>query len=212
MKKIILYIITIFIIINNAISYGGTAGNQAEYESRYIVDMPTAGMLPKGAFSLYGLAYSHGGIMAEIFACPFKDFLIGISFGGTGIIGESDVVFQKLPAAHIRYRILNETEGLPAILMGINTQGRGIYSKAFEHFEIFSPGVYLALSKNYKWFAGNVAFHGGVNYSFEAKPETRTPNVYFGFEQSIGSSVSFNFEFNAAFNEYKEDLVKILAF
>jgi len=212
MKKITIYILLFFTILNNAISSGGTAGDEAKYESRYIVDMPTAGMLPKGSFSLFGIAYSYGGIMAEIFACPFKDFLIGVSFGGTGIVGESDVVFQELPAVHLRYRIINEKQSFPAILIGINTQGRGLYSKSREQFEIFSPGIYLSLSKNYKWLAGNIAFHGGMNYSFEAKPETRYPNFYFGLEQSIGSSLSLNFEFNASINEYKEDLVENVGF
>jgi hypothetical protein len=203
-----IYIICLIAAISNAFASGGTAGDRAEYESRYIVDMPTAGMLPQSAFSLYGMAYSDGGILAEIFACPFKDFLIGISFGGTGIIGESDVNFQELPSVHIRYRVINEKLSFPAIVFGVNTQGRGIYSKSRKQFEVFSPGIYLSLSKNFNWLLGDVAFHGGANYSFEAKPETRVPNLYCGLEQSIGSSVAFNFEFNTAINEYREELIE----
>lgn len=203
------FILVILILIANILELHsqGSAGDGATFESRYIVDMPTAGVIPKSSFSLYGLAYSNGGIMCEIFASPFTNFLIGISFGGTGIIGESDVVFQELPSVHIRFRVLDESLNFPAILIGVNTQGRGVYSKSNEHFEIYSPGVFLALSKNYNWFLGNIAFHFGGNYSFEAKPETRDPNFYCGLEQSVGASVSLNLELNAAINEYNEDMI-----
>lgn len=206
MKKGFFYIVLLIIASQTAFSQG-SAGNDATYESRYIVDMPTAGMIPESSFSIYGLAFSHGGILGEMFVSPLKDFLIGVSFGGTGIIGESDMKFQKLPAVHIRYRIIEEKISFPAILIGISTQGRGLYSSSAENFEVYSPGVFLAMSKNFNWFLGDIALHGGINYSFEAKPEIRTPNFYAGFEQSLGPSLSVNAEFNAAINEHKENLI-----
>lgn len=207
MKIVFSYIVLLIFAYQNTFSQG-SAGNDAAFESRYIVDMPTAGMIPESSFSIYGLAFSHGGILGEMFVSPLKDFLIGVSFGGTGIIGESDMKFQKLPAVHIRYRIIEEKISFPAILIGINTQGRGLYNNSSENFEVFSPGVFLSLSKNFNWLLGDIAFHGGINYTFEAKPEIRTPNFYLGIEQAIGPSLSLNAEFNAAINEHKENYIQ----
>ena len=67
--------------------------------------------------------------------------------------------------------------------------------------ELETPGIFLAASKNYQWLLGTVAFHAGLNYSFESKSDDRIPNVYVGFEHSIGKAVSLNFEYNSTLND-----------
>jgi len=179
----------------------GSAGEKAIYESRYIVDMPTAGTLNKGCYGLYTNTFPQGGIMLQFDASPFNDFLIGLSYSGTNIIGSGEVNWQGIPGVHLRYRFLDETLDLPAFLIGVNTQGRGDFNSKDKRFETYSPGVFLSVSKNYSWALGSVAFHGGVNYSFEPPKKENFPNFYLGFEHSIGKSFALNFEYNSTLND-----------
>lgn len=179
----------------------GSAGEKASYESRRIVLMPTAGVLDKGAFSLYSSIFPGGGFMTEIDASPFTNFNMGISFSGTNIVGVGEIQWQKIPGIHFKYRLFNETDFIPAFLIGINTQGFEKYYDADKRYQMISPGIYLTASKNYKWLLGLVAFHGGINYSFEPLPKKRFPNLFIGFEHSIWKYFSLNMEYNFSFDD-----------
>ncbi len=200
MKTIAIYFLFLNLTIISLFGQGSAGGN-ATYESRRIVLMPTAGVLDKGAFSLYSSVFPGGGLMAEIDASPFTNFNMGISFNGTNIIGVGEIQWQNIPGIHFKYRILNEKDFSPAVLIGINTQGVEKYFNADKRFQILSPGIFLSLSKNFRWLLGLVAFHGGINYSFEPLPKNRIPNLYLGFEHSIWNSFSLNGEYSFAFDD-----------
>lgn len=201
--KGIIIVIALVLSYSNAISQG-SAGEKAVYESRYIVDMPTAGVMEKGSFAIYTNAYYPGGIMLQIDASPFSDFLMGISYSGTNIIGSGAVNWQGIPGIHLRYRIIDETVTLPAFVIGVNTQGRGDFNSQDKRFQTYSPGVFLSASKNYSWSLGSVAFHGGINYSFEPSKKENFPNFYLGLEHSLGKSFALNLEFNPTLNDDSE--------
>jgi hypothetical protein len=175
-----------------------SAGEQAASESRYIVDMPTAGVLAKGRFSFDGYLFGDSGAMVEFNVSPLTNLMLGLSFGGTGFLGNSGVSFQALPGFHARFRFLDETVTLPAIIAGVSTQGRGSFSGG--RFETQSPGVFVAASKNFA-FLGSFALHAGVCYSFEQQGPERLPNIYAGFEKTIGNVVSLTAEYNATLDD-----------
>lgn len=195
MKKSML--LAIIFIIPFCVLAQGSAGSGAYYETRYIIDMPTAGVMPRGTFSIYSVAFTGGGILAEINAAPFEDFNMGISYSGTNIIGEGPVEFQNIPGVHLKYRIIGETSSFPAIVAGVSIQGSGGYNKIEERYRTLSPGAYCAISKEFLWALGKISLHGGINYSFEAAADDKAPNFYIGFEQGLGKTVSFNMEYNA---------------
>jgi len=174
----------------------GSAGNKARYESRYIVDMPTAGVIPKYTYSAIAVLSGNDGIMTEISASPFTNVNLGISFGGSYLLGANKAEWQRLPGFHLRVRLLDEKINLPAILLGFSSQGRGSYSNKSNTYQSISPGFFLAFSKNYYWILGNLALHGGINYTLEPEPESHIPNLYFGFEQSVANNLAVNMELN----------------
>lgn len=182
----------------------GSAGENASFESIRIVDMPTAGVIPKNTYVVNSFIMDNGGMVTEFSVSPFENFMIGLSYGGNGIIGTGKPVFQGLPGLNLKYRLLNETEERPAIALGINTQGKGIYFEDDNRYINLSPGLYAALSKSFKWSLGVVAIHGGINYSFEPKINDRTINLYAGAEQTIFSSLSLMLELNFNFNEVEK--------
>lgn len=186
----------------------GTAGKNAVYESRNIVQMPNAGMLAKGSFLVYSEYFASGGLMMQIGAAPFNDFNLGISFSGSNFVGYGDVETQKYPGVQLSYRIINESLSFPAFLVGVNTQGRGDYMEEYEAFQIMSPGLYLAASKSFKWALGEFSLHAGVNYSIEGNPNERNVNFYSGIEHFIGNSLSLNIEYNATTTRFSKNIMK----
>lgn len=200
-RKLSLVLISLFLVIftNSFIYSQGSAGDKAKYESRYIIDMPTAGVLPKGSYHIICNFMNNGGILSEIAISPFKDFLVGLSYSGSGIIGSESPVFQGIPGFQLKYRIIDESINFPALALGINTQGKGAFSPKDKRFEVISPGAYLSISKNFLNGIGEFALHGGINYSFEPPADTRSGNFYLGAEQSIGYRAAICAEYNADF-------------
>jgi hypothetical protein len=201
MKKFKILVILAFIFSYFNLNAEGTAGTNAQLETLYIVDMPTAGVNPVKTIGVNSLFMSEGGLLLYINYSPFKRFNCGISYSGNHIIGSEKMLFQKYPGFQISYRIIDEKLKFPAILIGVNTQGRGTYFADAVRHTILSPGVYIATSKNFKWDAGYIALHAGVNFSFDQNGDKKLPNFYFGAEQSIGTRFAINAEYNACIDE-----------
>lgn len=203
----IYYFLLIFTLIPLQTFANGSAGSEATYEPRRIVDMPTAGVIPKGHFEANSFLMQSGGLMAEFLAAPFKNFTVGISFGGQDVIGVSSPKFQEYPGVQAKYRIIDETTEFPAIAVGYNSQGMGLYSEKENRYQTLSPGGYLAVSKSFLSPIGLSFVHAGVNYSFEPKADHRSVNFYLGAEQtifsriSVGTELNLNLENNSAFLE-----------
>lgn len=195
-------IILLLVFASTSIAYSdGSCGEKASYDSRYIIDMPNVGVLPKGTFAVYTQFFEQGGIMTELVAAPFENFNMGISFSGSNIVSSGDVTWQGIPGIQLRYRFINETSYFPAFIAGISTQGRGAYNKNDERFTTLSPGVFFAAGKSFRWALGIFSVHGGANYSFEPLPDNRSPNIYIGVEHSISGPASFNIEYNSNFDD-----------
>jgi len=163
--------------------------------------MPTAGVLKQGCYSVYGLFFNSGGLLVEFNAAPFKNFNIGISYSGKGVIGEGTIKGQGLPGFNARFRIIDESLSFPAILIGASTQGKGEFLWQGKRFQTHSAGLFASASKEFKWTLGNLAIHGGMNYSFEPLPPVRFINFYGGFEQSFAKTLAVNVEINSTLDD-----------
>jgi len=193
----IFIVILAFSISNFIVQAQGSAGETAKYESRYILDLPTVGLVPKGHYTFYSSVYTEGGLLLELSAAIFDNFNMGLSMSGQNIVGSGHVTWQKYPGIQLRYRLVDEKDFIPAFTIGVSTQGRGVYDKEEQRSETLAPGIFLASSKSFKWFLGSLSLHGGLSYPFEEKRDTKNPNVYIGMEQSLGNSFSFNLEYNS---------------
>lgn len=177
-----------------------TAGDAANIEPRYIIDTPTAGLLKRGAFSFESNFFQDGGVMFGLYAGALDRLTFGVSYGGVGIIGKGKVNMQKLPGVIVKYRLFDETEAMPAIAFGFDSQGKETYIDSLERFTIKSRGIFIAASKNYS-FLGFLSFHGGVNWSMEKKDGDKDMDVFVGVEKSIGQELSLLAEYDFAFND-----------
>ena len=194
-----LYKIFLFLIFTFNVLAQGTAGDKAKYEYRYIIDMPTAGIIEKGIVAVTTDFLPDGVLIQWIEAGVFENVSIGISYGGSNFIGSGNVDWYKWPGVTFRARILNETVFVPAITLGFDSQGKGEYFKDDERYAIKAPGFFAAVSKNFE-LLGYLSLHAETNYSLEGNDDNYV-DLRVGFEKTIGSSFSLVGEYDFAFND-----------
>ncbi|MCF8241871.1 MAG: YjbH domain-containing protein [Melioribacteraceae bacterium] len=199
MKRIKLLSI-LLLLISSFLSAQGTSGTNAKFEYRSLVDMPTAGILEKGYVGVSTDILPAGVVISKIEVGVFDNFSFGISYGGVNIIGSGPVDWYKLPGVNLRARIFDETQTYPAITVGFDSQGKGLYFDSNNRFEIKSPGFFAAVSKNYE-FLGYLSIHGIVNYSLEREDGDKDLNLQAGLEKTIGGVVSIVAEYDFAVND-----------
>jgi hypothetical protein len=203
MQKFIINIFLLFLVSSSAYSQG-SAGDKARFEYRYLIDMPTAGILEKGVVGVTSEILPGGVLIAVIEAGVFENVSIGISYGGSNIIGTGDVNWYKWPGVTIRARLINETVFVPAIAIGFDAQGKGNYDEDLNRYDIKSPGFFAAVSKNFD-FLGYMGLHAAVNYSLEGNDGDNFINARAGIEKTLGSSFSLLVEYDFAFNDDKSN-------
>ncbi len=178
----------------------GRAGSDAALESRFIVDMPTAGILHDKTFSLTIEMYQQGGMLFGVSVGLFDRLMAGVSYGATGLVGTGTPDWNPVPGVDLRLRFLDESFVLPAMVIGFDSQGKEPYVRNPDRYTIKSPGFFFVASKNYQAY-GTLSFHGGVNYSLERADHDSDPNLFGGIEKSIGGFVSLFAEYNLAMND-----------
>ena len=182
----------------------GSAGASSKLEPRFIIDMPTAGMLGGGGLALDVDMYQSGGVLLGVSVGIFDRVSLGVSYGGTQLIGTGTPEMNAVPGFNVRVRLIEENIGLPAIVIGFDNQGRDGYVKSLSRYVIKSPGFYAVASKNYL-LLGYLSLHGGVNYSLERSDSNKDISLFVGFEKTLGPAVSALLEYNLATNDRKEN-------
>jgi hypothetical protein len=178
----------------------GSAGTAANVEPRFLIDAPTAGMLPEGSFTLDLDFYQRGGLLCGLTFGLLQRFTVGLSYGGSSLIGSDKPDWNKTPGINLKVRLFEESEELPAIALGFDSQGRDGYLRSLDRYLIKSPGFFAVASRNYAWL-GDMSFHGGVNYSLERGDDDADVTAFFGAEKSIGTSIAISGEYNLATND-----------
>lgn len=172
----------------------------AEVEPRSLVDVPTAGMLRAGMKSFRADFYHSDGVDAG-FAYGIADrVMVGVSYGGARMIGTRAPDWNEVPGFLLRIRVVEESEGFPAMAIGFESQGADGYVDALDRFVVKSPGAYFVISKNYD-ASGYLGFHGGVNYSFEKDDGDKDVNLFAGLDKSFGSFLVLTGEYNVGWND-----------
>jgi hypothetical protein len=178
----------------------GSAGSDSKIEPRFLIDLPTAGMLPHGNLALDVDFYESNGLLARVSIGPFDRLLFGVSYGGTNIVGSDHPVWNNVPGFAVKVRLLDESVFIPAIAFGFDSQGKGPYIDQLSRYTIKSLGLYAVGSKNYQAM-GYLSFHGGINYSLERADGDKDPNVFFGIDKTLGPIISIVGEYNLGVND-----------
>src|SRR5579862_3139012 len=177
-----------------------TAGSDATAEPRYLIDVPTAGMLANRTMIVDLNYFQDGGVLAGMSVGLFNRLLIGASFGGTNLVGVQAPQWNKNPGWNVKLRLMEESIMMPAIALGFDSQGKDGYIDSAGRYTIKSTGFYAVGSKNFLclWF---LAISGGLNYSLEDAEQNKNINGFVGVEKTIGPFISAIGEYNAAWND-----------
>ena len=98
------------------------------YPPLNLVSIPTAGTLPRGSFTLESLIIKDGGIVPRLSVGFTDNFTLGVSYGVQNLIGDVKPSINKTtPEVQIKYRVFDESEKMPALVYGLDTQGRGVF-------------------------------------------------------------------------------------
>ena len=167
---------------------------------RKLIDIPTAVTLPRGSFDFDFRAYPRGGIFAAVDIGLTDWILIGVAYGGENLLGEGGVNWNPRVEFISKIRVVKESYGLPALVIGYDSQGSGAFNDSARRYTIKSKGFYAALSKYYYWGKALLGFHGGLNYSLETKDNDKNPDFYGGadlmFNDQIVAEATYDFAFN----------------
>ncbi len=190
------------------------AQSEQPYPPLNLVSIPTAGTLPRGSFTLESLIVKNGGIVPKLSVGFSDNFSFGVSYGIQNLIGDAKPSINKTtPEVQIKYRVFDESEKMPALVYGLDTQGRGIFhgidsitsindtAITLNRYDQKAWGMYLVFSKNWN-LLGNLGIHGGISKSLSENDDgDKDPNVFFGFDKELNRSFSFLVEYDAALND-----------
>jgi len=168
------------------LGFSQPASSQGGHQPRWLIEAPTAGMLPNRTLGLDVRFYGGDGMLAELAASVWGRVLVGTSFGGQGVLGRGDTAWNPSPGVSLRVRVLDETEGRPALAAGFRSQGFGRYDDGVDRYETKSLGVYGAFSKNYRHPLGQGGLHFGLNRSLEDADGDGGLTFYLGVETDLG--------------------------
>ncbi len=166
-----------------------------------MIDLPTAAALSQGEYGIGLRVYPHGGVLSDFSIGIIDRFYGRIYYGGENLIGTGDVNWNPQIGVDFRARILDETLMMPAIAIGVNTQGYGGFNEEIDRYRIKSRGIYMVASRNYSTPAGDIALHGGVNFSLEDGDQDKDLNFFVGFEKLIPNVCEILVEYDSAVND-----------
>ncbi len=169
-----------------------------------LITVPSAGTLVRGSYAMQMRVQKGGGLTTALSVGLTDRFQFGLSFGSANLIGDDSLVWYPRPEANLKYRIIDETESMPGLSLGLDTQGLGNFNSAdsLMRYDVKAMGLFLAASKNWKTPLGNLGVHAGTNYNFaEVNDGDKDVNYFFGFDMEFNPELSLLLEYNAALNE-----------
>ncbi|MEN3044106.1 MAG: hypothetical protein ABDH37_02670 [Candidatus Hydrothermales bacterium] len=163
-------------------------------------DFPLARNLSRGEYKFDVRFYGSGGILFSFDAAILDKFLIGLRYGGTGIVGSEGVKFNPAPGVNVSYLMLDESRYVPSMMVGIETQGFDHYIESSERYFIKSRGLYLCVSKEFPFLSGLI-LNGGINRTFETKDEKNGLDLFSSLIFNFSKEFGIFFEYALGYND-----------
>jgi len=157
-------------------------------------------MLRSGTLAVDVDFFQNGGVLLGLNYGLLSRLSLGISYGGSNLIGDDTAIFNPVPGVNVKLRPFEESNSFPAIVLGFDSQGKEEFQKDLDRYTIRSKGLFAAASKNFT-LAGFFSLHFGANYSFEGPKDDRGVNLFAGAEKTIGPAISAVLEYNSGGGE-----------
>ena len=190
-----------------SVSTTGSAGGPEPL--RWLIDVPTAGTLPRGSFDVEMRVFKGGGVLLGTDVGLSNRLQLGLSYGAEGIIAESNPVWNPRVEFQVKLQVITEDMSMPAIAIGFASQGFGKWIDSLDRYEVKSRGFFAVASKGYLGPGGNLytGVHAGINYSLETNVDKdETPNFFFGFDAKFPNDFAVLADYDMALNDDRDTL------
>jgi len=178
-----------------------------EIPPRNLVDMPTAGTLPRGHFHIGLRLYPGGGAIGYTDLGLSNRLMLGISYGGEDIISNQDANWNERIEFSLKFRVIDELEYFPALSVGFSSQGFGAWNSDIDRYTFKSRGFYAVLSRSFYFYEWTAGWHGGVNYSLENDvDDDKDLDFFAGFDATFRYNLALLMEYDVALNDDKSKL------
>ena len=184
--------------------YSGPALAQGNVP-RWLVDGPTAGMLPAGRLSADLRLYGDSGILSQIEIGVHNRISVGVSFGGQHLVGSREASWNPRVEVAGRVRVIEEEMRVPAVAVGYHSQGYGEYEEELKRYEVKSKGVYAVASKNYGFPLGDMGLHAGLNRSLEDGDGDGDLSGFVGADVELKRVFALLMEYDFAINDNEDN-------
>jgi len=177
------------------------------YPPRWLVDMPTAGTLPRASFDVAIRLYPNGGALGMVDIGLSNRLQLGISYGGEGVISNRSADWNPDINFNFKMRVVDEMEFFPAITGGFCTQGFGAWDDGLNRYTFKSRGFYAVASRSFYFYSWTAGWHFGVNYSLEGDiDQDESINAFGGFDATFQYNLAFVIEYDGALNDNKSSI------
>lgn len=163
--------------------------------SLYYVDQPYPKPPEHGIFDLELRFGPEGAITGYFNVGVWDRFGLGLSYGGSNLLGAGDPEFYEIPGVQIKLLVLEEGILYPHVQLGFDNQGYGNYD---ERYDIRSKGLYCQIAKTFALANVEIAPSLGVNYCLESDDGF---DLFGGVMVNFGTFSAFLIDYTPNFND-----------
>ena len=212
MKKI--YILTAILLLSlTALAPVSQAQNSTistsmyDLPPRWLVDLPTAGTLPRGYYDIGVRIFPGGGSIVNTDIGLSNRLMIGISYGGDAILSNVDPKWNPSIEFNLKFRLVDELEYFPGVSVGFSSQGNGSFIESYDRYTFKSRGFYLVASRSFYFYQWTAGWHFGMNFTQENNFDKEDDiNFFAGFDATFKYNLALISEYDLALNDDRATL------
>jgi len=212
MNRIVKYALVIVMLLPAVVVSAQESVNDAQtslYDvpPRWLVDMPTAGTLPRAYYSIGFRFYPNGGTLARTDIGLSNRLTLGISYGAEDVISNREPNWNPRIEFNVKFRMIDELEYFPAVTVGFCSQGQGGWHSDLKRYTYKSRGFFGVVSRSFYFYDWTSGWHIGLNYSLENDIDHETDvDIFGGFDATFKYNLALLVEYDAALDDNRSRL------
>ena len=173
-----------------------------------LIDVITPATLPSGVYTVEtritppGGSTTGAGILVDFKVGVGDRVMLGVGYGGDGLVGRGDVRWYPWPSVLAKVRFLDESYGGPALVFGFSSYGSGGRATNYRGFTYKSKGFFVTASKGF-FISDNskIDFHWDISYSLENIQTVKWPNTTIALDFRLFQKITTILEYDLALNQ-----------
>ncbi len=200
-------VVSVLILAGSVLSQDESSSSLYEVPPLWLVDVPTAGTLPRGHYQIGTRIYPGGGTIGFTDIGLSNRIQLGVSYGADQLISNNHPDWNPRIEFELRFRIIDEMEMFPAVSLGFSSQGSGPWIADVQRYTFKSRGFFAAVSRSFYFYDWTAGWHGGVNYSLENDVDgEKDLNVFAGFDATFKYNLALLLEYDSGINDDRSNL------